>query len=126
MREAYIAELEALPLPVDEPDLDVVHESALVAALDRFDRASFGASSSAEMQALGCLHADADNARAACTSWWSSLNLPCGSCKCRHGLIGVNRVQGVSVRMWAPAVSCPWSIANVSSHVHPVHGPGPA
>jgi hypothetical protein len=51
VREAYIAELEALPLPVDESALDAVHQSAMAAALDRFDRASFGASGSAELQA---------------------------------------------------------------------------
>lgn len=45
-----MAELEALALPVGERALDDVHESALAAALDRFDGASFGAAGSAELE----------------------------------------------------------------------------
>lgn len=48
-----MAELEALALPVDEAVLTDVHESAVAAALDRFDKASFGAAGSAELEVRG-------------------------------------------------------------------------
>ncbi|CAL8460728.1 g259 [Coccomyxa elongata] len=52
VKETYIAQLEALALPVWEDRLEDVHQAALKAALVSFDAASFGVPGSSELEVL--------------------------------------------------------------------------
>lgn len=53
-KDWYIAELEGLPLPVWESQLESVHKAVLATALERFDQGSFGAAGSTGLE-VRCL-----------------------------------------------------------------------
>ncbi|KAK9908714.1 hypothetical protein WJX75_001863 [Coccomyxa subellipsoidea] len=52
VKEAYIRRLESVALPLQEDELDRMHKTALKAALDSFNSASFGVPGSSELQTL--------------------------------------------------------------------------
>ncbi len=52
VKDTYIAQLEAVALPVWEEKLEDIHQAALKAALDSFDTASFGVPGSSELEVL--------------------------------------------------------------------------
>jgi hypothetical protein len=81
VKEAYIRRLESVALPLQEDELDRMHKTALKAALDSFNSASFGVPGSSELQVT---HPPPRLPVRTFCAWrgllfWHSLALPCNS-----------------------------------------------